>query len=73
MKKRILIIAVMALLVAATAFAADNSQSNYSMSDMYKYCQQAMQQGDAGQNMPMGRSDAGGLMNGPMMMRSEYK
>jgi opacity protein-like surface antigen len=68
-KKKILIVAAMALLVTATAFAADP------MSDMYSYCQKAMlQQGGAdAQSTPMGRDGAGGMMNGPMMMRSEYR
>lgn len=76
MKKKILLIAVLALMVAAPAFAAEGDQQGGNwMADMFKYCQQAMQQTGGGmqtQTMPMGQPGSGGMMGGPMMMR-EYK
>lgn len=77
MKKKILVIAVLALMAAAPAVAADGNQQGGSwMNDMFKYCQQAMQQFGSGmqnQSMPMGQPGSGGMMMGPMMMRGEYR
>jgi len=79
MKKKILVIATLALLVAAPVFAADGSQQGGNwMNDMFKYCNQAMQQwgngnqpSQSGQTQPQGQpmSYSGGMMmgNGSMM------
>ncbi len=79
MTKKILVIATLAMLVAAPVFADDGSrQGGNWMNDMFKYCNQAMQQGgngsqpsQGGQAQPQGQpmSFGGGMMmgNGSMM------
>lgn len=56
MKKKISIIAAIAILTAATAFAAPSDQTGNqnNLEQMYQYCNQVMQQGGNGNQQSQG-------------------
>lgn len=71
MKRKITIVTAIAMLVAATAFAAPNDQTgNQNLDQMYQYCNQAMQQWGNGNQAPQGGPAQGQPMsyNTGMMM-----
>jgi ABC-type glycerol-3-phosphate transport system substrate-binding protein len=73
MKRKITIVTAIAMLVAATAFAAPSDQTgNNNWDQMYQYCNQAMQQGNTGnQPYPNGQAQPQGQpmsYNSGMMM-----